>query len=280
MELFKHRQNKLTLLSLLSAAVVISTAITGISIYSAHAATDVASPNPPTLEEARQIISKNHDSATSSNNENAPSVDVKSLFDGLVVCDLGASEINGDTRSSTIDNGTLDTPKVSVKVMTDREVASLASNETRTSSSNDETSTASADCKMLNKSTSTSSNNASTSDNNKASPSSSRPFDSNTSNSAVSKDKIAVIEGQDFAHGQVVLVFSKDALVAIDDVDNNGQIDAKVPVDRLGNEINFVESGTNRTASFNFDGQTLTSSGEKGNIIAGDSTNSTDSTKE
>jgi hypothetical protein len=278
-ELFKHRQNKLTLLSLLSAVVVISTAITGISIYSAQAATDEDSPNTTTLEEARQSSSNNNDSATSSNNENAPSVDVKSLFAGLVVCDLGASEINGETHSSTIDKGTLDTPKVSVKVMTGREVASLKSNETQTSSSNDETNTASADCMMLNKSTSASSNNASATDNNNAS-SSSRPSDSNTSNPAASKDKIAVIEGQDFAHGQVVLVFSKDALVAIDDVDNNGQIDAKVPVDRLGNEINFVESGTNRTASFNFDGQALTSSGEKGNIIAGDNTNSTNSTKE
>jgi hypothetical protein len=126
---------------------------------------------------------------------------------------------------------------------------------------------------MLNKSASTSSsNNATSSDNNNtnktSSSSSSASSNSTGSNTSISKDRIAVIEGQDFVPGQVVLVFSNHALVAIDDVDNNGRIDAKVPADRLGSEINFVESGTNRTVSFNFDGKTLTSSGQEGNIIA------------
>ncbi|HZC88764.1 MAG TPA: hypothetical protein VE199_04025 [Nitrososphaera sp.] len=273
MELFKHRLNKLTLLSLLSAVVVVSTAITGISIYSAQAATDDDSNVTTTSSEEKAGHSGSDDSLTSSNNMNTSGVDVKSLFEGLVVCDLGASEINGQTHSAAIDKGTLDTPKVSVKVMTEREVASLASNETQTSSSSsNDTNIASADCMMLNKSASTSSsNNATTSDNNnKTSSSSSSASSSNStgSSTAISKDRIAVIEGQDFVPGQVVLVFSNHALVAIDDVDNNGRIDAKVPADRLGSEINFVESGTNRTASFNFDGKTLTSSGQESNTIA------------
>ena len=272
MELFKHRLNKLTLLSLLSAVVVVSTAITGISIYSAQAATDDDSNVTTTSSEEKAGHSGSDDSLTSSNNMNTSGVDVKSLFEGLVVCDLGASEINGQTHSAAIDKGTLDTPKVSVKVMTEREVASLASNETQTSSSSsNDTNIASADCMMLNKSASTSgSSNETTADNNNKTSSSSSSASSNSSGSstAISKDRIAVIEGKDFAPGQVVLVFSNHALVAIDDVDNNGRIDAKVPADRLGSEINFVESGTNRTVSFNFDGKTLTSSGQEGNIIA------------
>ena len=272
MELFKHRLNKLTLLSLLSAVVVVSTAITGISIYSAQAATGGDSNVTTTLSEEKAGHSGSDDSLTSSNNMNTSGVDVKSLFEGLVVCDLGASEINGQTHSAAIDKGTLDTPKVSVKVMTEREVASLASNETQTSSSSsNDTNIASADCMMLNKSASTSgSSNETTADNNNKTSSSSSSASSNStgSNTSISKDRIAVIEGKDFAPGQVVLVFSNHALVAIDDVDNNGRIDAKVPADRLGSEINFVESGTNRTVSFNFDGKTLTSSGQEGNIIA------------
>ena len=273
MELFKHRLNKLTLLSLLSAVVVVSTAITGISIYSAQAATDDDSNVTTTSSEEKAGHSGSDNSLTSSNNMNTSGVDVKSLFEGLVVCDLGASEINGQTHSAAIDKKTLDTPKVSVKVMTEREVASLASNETQTSSSSsNDTNIASADCMMLNKSASTSSsNNATTSDNNNSktsSSSSSASSNSTGSSTAISKDRIAVIEGQDFAPGQVVLVFSNHALVAIDDVNNNGRIDAKVPADRLGSEINFVESGTNRTVSFNFDGKTLTSSGQESNTIA------------
>jgi hypothetical protein len=252
--------------------VVVSTAITGISIYSAQAATDDDSNVTTTSSEEKAGHSGSDDSLTSSNNMNTSGVDVKSLFEGLVVCDLGASEINGQTHSAAIDKGTLDTPKVSVKVMTEREVASLASNETQTSSSSsNDTNIASADCMMLNKSASTSgSSNETTADNNNKTSSSSSSASSNSSGSstAISKDRIAVIEGKDFAPGQVVLVFSNHALVAIDDVDNNGRIDAKVPADRLGSEINFVESGTNRTVSFNFDGKTLTSSGQESNTIA------------
>jgi hypothetical protein len=76
-----------------------------------------------------------------------------------------------------------------------------------------------------------------------------------------------VIEGQDFASGQVVLMFTENALVGIDDVDENGEIEAKIPVPDSGEtavagvtELRFLESGTQRTATFEFDGETLTAS--------------------
>ena len=91
--------------------------------------------------------------------------------------------------------------------------------------------------------------------------------------------EILVIEGQDFAPGQVVLMFSENALVGIDDVDESGQIEAKIPVpqssetavagNETGTELRFVETGTQRTATFEFDGETLTAS-EAGDIEVAD----------
>jgi hypothetical protein len=69
-----------------------------------------------------------------------------------------------------------------------------------------------------------------------------------------------VIEGRDFAPGQIVVLFSMNSLVAIDDIDENGNIEAKVPANNVDNHLRFVESSTGRTGTFNFDGQTLTAS--------------------
>jgi len=83
-----------------------------------------------------------------------------------------------------------------------------------------------------------------------------------------SNQEILVIEGQDFTPGQVVLIFTENALIGIDDVADDGSIEAKVPKPDSGTtvaandtgttELRFVESGTQRTATFEFDGQTLT----------------------
>jgi hypothetical protein len=89
---------------------------------------------------------------------------------------------------------------------------------------------------------------------------SSTPSINNNSNAANAEKKIAVIEGRDFAPEQVVLIFSHNALIAIDDVSSNGQFEARVPTSSLGNEVKFVESGTNRTATFQFNGNDLISS--------------------
>jgi hypothetical protein len=66
-------------------------------------------------------------------------------------------------------------------------------------------------------------------------------------------------------------MFSENALIGIDDVDDNGEIEVKIPVPESGetatagndtgsgiSELRFVESGTQRTAIFEFDGETLT----------------------
>jgi len=71
----------------------------------------------------------------------------------------------------------------------------------------------------------------------------------------------------------VVLIFSNDKLVGIDDVDGSGHIEAKIPEPQAGSsngtstasastDLRFVESGTLRSGTFSFDGQTLTSAGQ------------------
>jgi hypothetical protein len=81
-------------------------------------------------------------------------------------------------------------------------------------------------------------------------------------------EEIAVIEGQDFAPGELVLVFSSNNIVAIDEVSDSGDIDAKVPVNDVGNSFTFVETGTTRTGEFNFDGETLIAAEGQGDIQA------------
>jgi len=71
-----------------------------------------------------------------------------------------------------------------------------------------------------------------------------------------------VIEGQDFVPGQAVLIFSEKALLAIDDVDSTeaymqspnalGWRNDNRPHDtaNTSTELRFVETGTQRTATF------------------------------
>jgi len=244
-EVFKDRKTKLTLLSLISAAVLVSTAFAGISIYA-----QVATNDNKMIPYEEQALSSS--STTNKHTSEISSIaNVKSSLDGMVVCDVGQSKIKSHTSSATLDNGGL--PKVSLEVMTAREVASLESHDTKTSKANYEAHSSYVDCKSLDYTKSTTSSSASTSYNNKKL--STTPY-----------KEVAVIEGRDFTVGQVVLVFSNNALVAIDDVDNHGQISARVPTDNLGKEIKFVESGTHRTASFDFNGDTLISS-HKGDIV-------------
>jgi hypothetical protein len=105
-----------------------------------------------------------------------------------------------------------------------------------------------------------------------------------TASTAGSDEEILVIEGQDFAPGQVVLIFSENGLLGIDDVDPVGNIEAKIPMPDTsdttiaGNdtastsiELQFVETGTQRTALFDFDGETLTTAAG-GDIEAAEAT--------
>jgi hypothetical protein len=296
---FNERKTKLTLLSLLSAVAIASTAFAGISIY---AQTDGS--NMTTFEEQAQNATEDTTTtgnATSSANAtnltggNTSTADVQGLFNGLVVCDVGTAEVNGETQAASVDNSTLGTPTVSVKVMTQTEVAAATDNETGIASAND-TSIASAGCKMLGEDTSTSGNatesdmsNATSAGGNTTLTVNATSTSSNMTSTAASdtgsNQQILVIDGQDFAPRQVVLIFSNDQLVGIDDVDGSGNIEAKIPEPHAGSsnststasastDLRFVESGTLRSGTFSFDGQTLTSA-EQGEIQAEGSGNQT-----
>jgi hypothetical protein len=214
--------------------------------------------------------------------------DLDSLFAGLIVCDLGPVDASAPDETAIASSEALPTPTVSVTVMSETEVAEAAANETTTASAN-ETQIASAECMNLggddDNATSTSStaddmSNATldAGDNATSTASNATSADGNATSSAnatsanatstAGDEQIAVIEGQDFAPGEVVLVFSSNAIVAIDDVDESGDIEAKVPMDNVGNDISFVETGTQRSTEFNFDGQTLIAAEGQGEIQA------------
>ena len=275
--MFKDRQAKLTFLSFLSALVVISTTFTGISVYAVVAKDDsqmtttTTNSAGTTMEFSNNVITAQPLSDTSARsntpqmmtadeNTTTSQANLNELFNGLVVCNLGTANIDSNrTQTVTVDNSSASViPKVSVKILAESELASLASNVTKGISDNN-TSTATVHCKALSKGTPTgssiSANNSTIS--NGTEVSSSPSLNNSNTTTTNSEKKIAVIQGQDFTSGQVVLVFSRNALVAIDDVNGSGQIDARVPVASLGNEIKFVESGTNRTATFEFNGNDL-----------------------
>lgn len=305
--MFKERKTKLTLLSLLSALVVISTASMGM-IYAQEADdSELTTFEEEALKDEEEITATadandtsaylsgqrvDDDSAdgteTASETETA---DLDSLFAGLIVCDLGPVDASAPDETAIASSEALPTPTVSVTVMSETEVAEAAANETTTASAN-ETQIASAECMNLggddDNATSTSStaddmsnatsdagdnatstaSNATSTDGNATSTSSANATSSSNATSTAGDEQIAVIEGQDFAPGEVVLVFSSNAIVAIDDVDESGDIEAKVPMDNVGNDISFVETGTQRSTEFNFDGQTLIAAEGQGEIQA------------
>ena len=304
--MFKERKTKLTLLSLLSALVVISTASMGM-IY----AQEVDDSELTTFEEealkAEEEITATaddddssaylsgqrvdddsaDDTETASETETA---DLDSLFAGLIVCDLGPVDASAPDETAIAALETLPTPTVSVTVMSETEVAEAVANETTTASAN-ETQIASAECMNLggdddnatstsstaddmsnatldagDNATSTAGNATSATDGNATS--SVNATSTSNATSTAGDEEIAVIEGQDFAPGEVVLVFSSNAIVTIDDVDESGDIEAKVPLSNVGNDISFVETGTQRSTEFNFDGQTLIAAEGQGEIQA------------
>jgi hypothetical protein len=168
-------------------------------------------------------------------------------------------------------------------VMTAKEVAAAAEDETSTAS-DDETEIASADCLIMGEEEEeeeeTSSSSADATDDDSSNDSEVNGKDESNATSASSEEgnddaaasteatagrdpgePILVIEGEDFAPGQVVVLFSMNSLVAIDDIDEDGNIEAKVPANNVDNHLRFVQSSTGgRTGTFNFDGQTLTAS--------------------
>ena len=220
-----------------------------------------------------------NDTETASETETA---DLDSLFAGLIVCDLGPVDASAPDETAIAALEDLPTPTVSVTVMSETEVAEAAANETTTASAN-ETQIATAECMNLggdddnatstsstaddmSNETSTAGNATSTTDGNATS--SANATSASNATSIAGDEEIAVIEGQDFAPGEVVLVFSSNAIVAIDDVDESGDIEAKVPMSNVGNDISFVETGTQRSTEFNFDGQTLIAAEGQGEIQA------------
>jgi hypothetical protein len=286
--LFKERRTKFALLSLLSALVVVPTAFVGVSIYAQTDDSELTTFEEEAIAGGAEMedTGLEDDTAMSDNateDDNATDdgstsiADVSSLFDGLQVCDVGTAEISGETQvASALEADTA--PTVSVEVMTQTEVAELASNETEIAAAGNETSTASAECVLAggdnetstSSDTSTAGSNATTgnmTDNTTSTLGASN--DTSIASAPESDEEILVIEGQDFVPGQVVLMFTENALVGIDDVAEDGTIEAKIPMPASGEtaiagndtgttELRLVESGTQRTATFEFDGETLT----------------------
>lgn len=281
--MFNEGKTKFTLLSLLSALVVASTAFVGVSIY---AQTDDSELT--TFEEEAIASGEQFEDTMSLNNETSDdstsAADVQSLLDGLVVCNVGAGEVSGETQtaSSFLEEIARVAPAVSVDLMSETEVAALADEETETASAGDETSAA--DCVLVGEDEA----NDNVTSASGATSSTSEESDT-TSTSALDSDRqILVIEGQDFVPGQVVLMFIENELRGIDDVDDNGEIEAKIPVPENSEtavagtgsdplELRLLESGTQRTANFDFDGETLTASANSDMEVADDETSTSDS---
>lgn len=265
------------MLSLLSALVVASTAFVGVSIYAQTDDSELTTFEEEAISAGEQFEDMTGNSTSDDATDGGTSIADVSILEGLVVCNLGTAEITGETEVASFDETT--TPTVSVTVMSETEVAELAANETETASvadparcvltdggddSSGDAADATPDAGGNATSTTTSTDNATSTSSEDA-----------TSTSTLGSDgEILVIEGQDFASGQVVLMFTENALVGIDDVDENGEIEAKIPMPDGGEtavagvtELRFLESGTQRTTTFEFDGETLTAA-EGGDIEA------------
>jgi hypothetical protein len=300
--LFKERK-RIALLSILSALVVASTAFVGISIYAQSDGSQLTTFEEEEKNAGVDVEDEESTTSTAAVNTTAETsisaVDIDALLNGMAICDVGTAEISGQTGVASADDASMPTPTVSVEVMTETEVASLASNETQTASTGNETSIASANCIEVGASnaTSTASGNATEGANATSTAGSNATAMSNLTSSAnttstaslganttstgsnatstastpSSDRQILVINGQDFAPGQAVLIFSDYGVLGIDDVDSNGNIEIKAPVPGSGQtttasndtgntttELRFVETGTQRTGTFEFDGQTLT----------------------
>lgn len=256
------------MLSLLSALVVASTAFVGVSIYAQTGDSELTTFEEEALAAGEQFEDTSNATSDNATEDGSTSTADVSFLEGLVVCGVGTAEVTGETEVASFDEST--TPTVSVTVMSETEVAELSADETETASadparcimtdggdSDNATDTADAtpdagDATPMN----------ATGDDNATSTSAS---ESETASTPGSDEEILVIEGQDFASGQVVLMFTEDALVGIDDVDENGEIEAKIPMPggetavagETATELRFLESGTQRTATFEFDGETL-----------------------
>ena len=323
MGLFKERKTKFLLLSVLSAVVVVSTAFAGVSIYAQSDGSNLTTFEEEAMKDGETFDDSTNKTSTaaadSTDQTTTASAEVQALLKGLVICDLGTAQVSGQTGVASLGNASSTSPTVSVKVMTETQVAELAANQTETASTNNATSNASATCVQIGEanSTSASASNATTTENttsasinatnaanvtstanatstNNITSTSSTLSNSNKtlSSSEIRSDRqILVIEGKDFTPGQAVLIFSTDALLAIDDVDSSGHIEAKVAKFDTGQtntaandtsdntELRFVETGTVRTGTFDFNGQTLTAatSGEIKAEGAGGSNNGTSS---
>ncbi|HEX7031753.1 MAG TPA: hypothetical protein VF172_02015 [Nitrososphaera sp.] len=281
--MFKEGKTRFALLSLLSALTVASTAFVGVSIYAQTADdSDLTTFEEEAIASGEQFedsmdpdnndeASSSDDNASEDDDGSTSTPDVGSLLNGLVVCNVGESEISDETQtaSSFLDEIGRVKPTVSVSVMSEDEVAALAESETETAASeDDETSSTAPDADCVRVGEDEEDDNV-TSANSVTSSSASEEESGTTSTSALDSDRqILVIEGQDFVPGQAVLMFIENELRGIDDVDDNGDIEAKIPVPEnsktavagIGDpmELRLVETGTQRTANLDFDGETLT----------------------
>jgi hypothetical protein len=277
--LFRERKTRFALLSIISALIAVSTAFVGVSIYAQTDDSELTTFEEEAIAGGAELgdtgleddppASDNATEDDAADDDGTEIADVSSLLAGLQICNVGTAEISGETQvAAAAEDGV--TPTVSVEVMTETEVAELASNETEVAAAGNETETASAECILTDGGSETSSA-ADSANETSADNATSTLGDSNetaVASAPESDEEILVIDGQDFVPGQVVLIFTENALIGIDEVDEDGSIDAKVPApdsetatagnDTGTTELRFVESGTHRTATFEFDGETLT----------------------
>ncbi|HEX2014404.1 MAG TPA: hypothetical protein VLA68_04175 [Nitrososphaera sp.] len=265
--MFRERKTVFALLSIISALVVVSTAFVGVSIYAQTDDSELTTFEEEAIAGGAEMgdAGLEDDTAMSDDatEDNATDdggtevADVSSLLAGLQICDVGTAEISGETQVAAAPEEGV-TPTISVEVMTETEVVELASNETEVAAAGNETETASAECILTDGGSETSTSAAESANETSTGNATSTLGGSNetaVASAPESDEEILVIEGQDFVPGQVVLIFSENALLGIDDVDDNGEIEAKIPApdsgetavagnETAGTELRFVESGT------------------------------------
>lgn len=268
-----------------------------------------------TFEESEVVNTPTSSSTNATSSANATSTaaaDVQGLLDGLIVCNVSAMTVNQPTEIAAA-NDTGVTPTISATIVEESSLTgqSSAENATTTSSANatdfssNMTSTATANATNTNATSSTEASTAGNADcvtngsqGNNTSGGNATTTAGNVQTAPLSENGPTVsLDGIDFMPGQFVLFFTDKALVAIDDVDDTGNVDAKMRLpeqtqtaganDTSGNQtatggertIRVIESGTLRTGEFNFDGQTLTAAAhDDGQIKAADDNGASAST--
>ena len=105
----------MTLLSLLSALVVVSTTFAGVSIYAQQADDNMTSTEDSGLAGNATSLDSSTDDSDVNASETSTAASISDIFSGLVVCDLGTLTVGDGTEVAADMNGT--TPTITITVM-------------------------------------------------------------------------------------------------------------------------------------------------------------------